>query len=146
MKRIIKPSGGTYTFFGAVLAFPFALSAIICAFKGHLPNSHLLVEDGQVFAWLAALLLPIAVITSRNRIVVTDTELIAYPPLSEPIRARFSEISSSIPRVLVQRSHPGLLIISFTDETKESVTLPLTKFPSADVAWLLSLKQLKVKR
>lgn len=106
----------------------------------------MLIEEGKLFGWLAAILLPVALITSRNRIVVTDTEIIAYPPLGQPIRARFTEISSSVPRVFVQRTHPGILIISFTDDSKPPVTLALAKFPSRDIAWLLSLKQLKVKR
>jgi hypothetical protein len=139
MQRIIKPSIGAYLILGVfIVGMPIGLPCVVGLFKGHLPSVQFFSAMSEGYILIFIIYLGICWMLVRNRIVVTDTEVIAYSPFGRPVRVRFSDISSSVPQVFVQRSHPSRLIIIFDDESMQPVTLFLTKFPSADVAWLLS--------
>ncbi len=146
MMRTLKPSRGAYAVLGVVMFFPILLGLIVSFAHGHIPSQHILIEDSKALGCMGAIILPIAWMMSRNSIVVTDTEIIGRSSFGRPVRVRFSDIAESLPKVFTQRNHPTRLIIVFTDESKQPVTLFLTKFQSQDVAWLLSLEALKVRR
>lgn len=82
----------------------------------------------------------------RARIVVGGDALAWRPPfgLLEQSVA-FSRVTGSIASILAEPEHPVTLEI-FTGKAAPALTLRLKLFRQNDVAWLLSLPQLKVER
>ena len=103
----------------------------------------------QMFEGIVAVPLLYAVLAAgalRARIVISDDALAWRPPfgLLEQSVA-LSRITVSVASVLAEPEHPVMLEI-FAGGRVPALTLRLKLFRQNDVAWLISLPQLKVDR
>ncbi len=140
------------------------------------PGPRPLIAFGILWFLIAALLFTVAVIYRRpffpvleglgylaavfatilgsiylQRIVVDDESIALGKPVIGLSRVPFRDIAFSRARTLAEPDHPVLLDIYGTDPKRPArhvlkLRLRLKPYRQADVAWLVSLPQLKMKR
>ncbi len=102
-------------------------------------------------AYLAIVFAAVLASIYLQRIVVDDESIALGRPVIGLDRVPFRDIALSRARALAEPDHPVLLDICVADPKRPSrhvlkLRLRLKAYRRADVAWLLSLPQLKVTR
>jgi len=105
----------------------------------------------EVLGWLAAVFAAVLGSTYLQKIEVGEDHIALRFPFGFGRRVAFRDIAMSRRRTLAEPRHPVLLDIFVPDPGKPSrhvlkLRLRLKAYRQADVAWLLSLPQLKVSR
>ena len=140
MSRVLKPSPRPYVALGIVLG-GVALIAILPILAAGKPWQALQATGGMLLVYAA-----FGVALSRQRVVV-ESDSITFHELFKPTsRVLFRDISRSVPRILGEPEHPLGLDIYADNAKKPALRLRLKSFRAAEVAWLVSIPDLKVQK
>jgi hypothetical protein len=140
MPRILKPGPQPYIAVAIVLV-AVAMLAMFPVFRGGKPWQAIQAGGGMLVLYAA-----VCLAISRQRIVVED-DSVAFHELFKPAnRVHFSDISKSVPRIVAEPEHPIALDIYTHDGKRPTLRLRLKPFRQADVAWLVAVPELKVRR
>ncbi len=140
MHRVLRPGPRPFIALGILFGVITVLLLGVALAHGRiLQTFDAIVAVPVLYAVLAAGLL-------RARIVVSDDALAWRPPFGLLERSvAFSRVKVSNASVLAEPEHPVTLEI-FAGGRVPALTLRLKLFRQNDVAWLISLPQLKVDR
>jgi hypothetical protein len=140
MPRILRPGPRPYIALGIVLGAVTTLATFPLIRAGK-PWPAIQAGGGTLVLY-GVLCLAIA----RQRVVV-QIDSLSFQELFKPThRVKFGDISKSVARTLAEPEHPVALDI-YTHNTRiPALRLRLKSFRQADVAWLVSIPELKVQR
>lgn len=82
----------------------------------------------------------------KTHLVVNEQSIILRPALGRETRILFEDIRESIPFVVAEPQHPVTLHIIGQKSSAPVLSIRLKPYREEDVAWLLQLPGLKVKR
>jgi hypothetical protein len=140
MPRILKPGPRPYVAVAIVLGVV-AILAMCPVFRSGKPWQAIQVGAGMLVLYGA-----VCLAISCQRVVV-DGDSVAFQELFKRTnRVHFSDISKSVARLVAEPEHPIALDIYTHDGKRPTLRLRLKPFRQADVAWLVEVPELKVRR
>jgi hypothetical protein len=140
MPRILKPGPRPYVALGIILGAVTLLATLPIVRAGK-PWQAIKAAEGMLAVYGA-----VCLAVSRQRVVV-ESDSVAFRELFKPTnRIRFADISKSIPRTVAEPEHPVALEIYTYNRKGPALRLRLKSFRQADVAWLVSIPELKIQR
>jgi hypothetical protein len=138
MTRILKPGPRPYRALGMVFG-ALVMLATFPVFKAGKPWQAVQAGGATLVVYAAACLA-----ISRQRVVV-QSDSVAFQELFKPAnRVYFADISKSVAKALAEPEHPVALYIYTHNAKKPALRLRLKSFRQADVAWLVSVPELRV--
>ena len=139
LRRTLKPAPRPYIALGIVFGAVALLGAIPIFVAGK-PE-----EAAKMSAAIFVMYGTICWVISRQRIFVAN-DYIAFKALGKSASGvYFKDISKSARRILAEREHPFNLNIYTYGHQQCVLRIPLKPFRQSDVAWLLSIPELKVQ-
>lgn len=136
MSRTIRPGPRPFVAIGTTFFVVFLVFGLLDAPTTGRDLGVLVGVPLVLFALIGTLILTMSVRVGTDKI---ETSVLGYRR-----RIPFQEISHSVTRVLVEKDHPVGLDIYRSGASTPAITVALKSFRKSDVAWLLSLPQLKV--
>lgn len=140
MPRILKPCPRPYVALGIVFGVVTIL-AVLPLLRAGKPLQAIQAGGATLGVYGA-----VALVIARQRIVIKSDSLCFQEVFKPTNQVLFSEISKSVKRTLAEPEHPVALDVYTHNPRKPALRLRLKSFRQVDVAWLISVPELKVKR
>lgn len=80
----------------------------------------------------------------RTRIIVRENSIALTSALGAETEVKFSDISGSVAEYVLEPDHPVALHVFGRDADNPAITIKTKAYRREDVAWLLSLPELRV--
>jgi hypothetical protein len=139
VSRTLKPGPRPFIVFGIIFGMLLIFALSLGIGKG------LWIDAAEMASCILTFYALLCFAVGWSRIIVTEDRLRFRAALGGFRDIYFRDITASIPQLLLEPNHPVALQI-FSADSREPVEIPLKAFRSEDVAWLLQLPQLRVRR
>jgi hypothetical protein len=140
VRRILKPRPRPFIALTVIFGLLLCLTPAIALTRG------MLSDAAKIAACILIIYGVLCFFVSRGRIVVSTDSIVFRPALGTDKRVYFRSIIASLPKVLAEPEHPISLEIYCESRERPAIEIGLKSFRQSDVAWLLSLPELKVQR
>ena len=138
MIRILRPGPRPFVAFSIMCGLLLCLPLLVGVKRGDWSDS------AKMAVTIFALYGVLCFVISRNRIIVATDFIAVKPPFGPQQRVSFCDIKASVPAILAEPDHPISLAV-YCGQKQPTLRIHLKLFRKADIAWLLSLPELKVK-
>lgn len=140
MKRILKPGPRPF------IAFTVMFLLLLCLPAAIVITRDLWGEAGKLAACLFVIYGALCLVVRRARIIVSADSIAVQAAFGEQRRVFFRDITTSRAGVLAELEHPISLEVYCAGRQRPALQIGLKSFRRRDVAWLLSLPELKVEK
>jgi hypothetical protein len=139
VSRTLKPGSRPFIVLGIIFSILLLLAVSLAISRGRW------IDAAEMAACILAFYALLCFAVGWSRIIVTDDRLRFRPAFGMSRDICFRDIATSVPQILLEPDHPVALQV-FSANTGEPVEIPLKAFRQKDIAWLLQLPQLRVRR